>query len=275
MNSLEQAIAIAPILTKIFKDEDIIVAITDTEKYIYCSPGKFLDPGIEKGQPFLDYDLFGGIKKTLNRVELLTPPEYGTPFKGVGFPLFDEKGTWIGSLGFGISLQKEYVLKDIISSLNTIAVTIGEQTHAISAHVEELSATIQEISASSEVTMQHTNEMKDVISFINGVSQQSNLLGLNAAIEAARAGEHGKTFSVVASEIRKLSNNTDDASKKIGSFLGDMTKQIEGVSMSIEEIEKSSTDLTANTEVFTKLTDDLNILSQKLNNFISDLLNQK
>jgi hypothetical protein len=272
MNSLEQAMAIAPILTQILKDEDFIVAITDTEKYIYCSPGKFLDPGIKKGQPFLDYDLFGEIKKTLKRVEILTPPEYGTPFKGVGIPLFDEKGIWIGSLGFGISLQKEYVLKDIISNLNTIAFTIGEQTNAVTAHAEELSATIQEISASSEITMQYTNEMKDVISFINDVSQQSNLLGLNAAIEAARAGEHGKTFSVVATEIRKLSRNTDDASKKIGAFLNDMSDKIVGVSNSISEIEKSSSDLSDNTEIFRKLTEDLNELSQKLNSFISNLL---
>jgi hypothetical protein len=54
MNSLEQAISLAPILTKILKEEDFIVAITDTENYVYCSPGKFLDPGIQVGHPFLE-----------------------------------------------------------------------------------------------------------------------------------------------------------------------------------------------------------------------------
>ncbi|PLR97706.1 methyl-accepting chemotaxis protein [Bacillus sp. T33-2] len=275
MNSLDMAMSLAPILTKILKDEDFIVAITDTEQYIYASPGKFLDPGIKQGQPFLDYDLFGQIKKQLKKVEILTPPEYGTPFKGVGYPLFDENNNWIGSIGFGISLEKEYVLKDIIDNLNNISVTIGEQTSTITAHAEELSATIQEISASSEITLQHTQEINNVISFIDSVSQQSNLLGLNASIEAARAGEHGKTFSVVATEIRKLSNSSGEASKKIGTFLGDMKEQITGVTKSIGEIEKSSTELSANAEMFTKLTEELNQLNETLNSFISGLLKDK
>ncbi|RFU68933.1 hypothetical protein D0469_10615 [Peribacillus saganii] len=275
MNSLDQALAIAPILTKILKDEDFIVAITDTEKYIYASPGKNLDPGIEYGQPFLDYDLFGQIKKTLNRVEILTPPEYGTPFKGVGYPLFDAKNNWIGSLGFGISLEKEYILKDIIANLNHISGTIGEQTNTITAHAEELSATIEEISASSEITMKHTEEVNKVISFIDNVAQQSNLLGLNASIEAARAGEHGKTFSVVASEIRKLSSNTGEASKQIGTFLADMKEQITAVTHSIGDIEKSSAELSSNAETFTKLTEELNQLSESLDSFMSGLLNEK
>jgi methyl-accepting chemotaxis protein len=275
MNSLEQAMSLAPILTKILKDEDFIVAITDTEKFIYATPGKFLDPGITVGQPFLDYDLFGQIKKSLKREEILTPPEYGTPFKAIGYPLFDEKNNWIGSLGFGISLSKEYMLKDIIANLNNISATISDQTHNITAHAEQLSATIQEISAASTITMQHTQDMNNVISFINGVAQQSNLLGLNAAIEAARAGEHGKTFSVVATEIRKLSSNTGEASKQIGTFLGDMKEQITGVTNSIGDIEKSSAELTTNAELFVKLTEDLNQLSQTLNSFMSGLLQEK
>jgi methyl-accepting chemotaxis protein len=205
----------------------------------------------------------------------LTPPEYGTPFKAIGFPLFDENNTWIGSLGFGISLQQEYLLNDIIANLNNIAATIGDQTHTITAHAEELSATIQEISASAAITMKHTEEMDNVITFIKDVAQQSNLLGLNAAIEAARAGENGRTFSVVATEIRNLSHHTEDASKKIGTFLGEMKGQIIGVTNSIGDIEQSSNELTANAEMFTKLTEDLNQLSQTLNSFISALLKEK
>ncbi|RTQ94893.1 methyl-accepting chemotaxis protein [Lysinibacillus telephonicus] len=275
MNSLDQALSIAPILTKILKDEDFIVAITDTEKFIYASPGKNLDPGIEYGQPFLDDDLFGKIKKTLKRVELLTPPGYGSiPFKGIGYPLFDENNNWIGSLGFGISLQKEYILNDIITNLNKISGTIGEQTQNITAHAEELSAMIEEISSSSETTMHHTEEMSNVISFIESVTQQSNLLGLNASIEAARAGEYGKTFSVVATEIRKLSSNTGEASQKISAFLGEMKEQIMAVTQSIRDIEKSSAELNSNAETFSKVTEELNQLSETLNSFMSGLLKQ-
>jgi len=275
MNSLEQAIALGPVLTYIFRDEDVMVAVTDTEKYVYFSPSKTLNAPITPGQPFLEHDLFGNIKKTQKRSEMISPPEYGPPFKAIGHPLFDENGEWIGCLGFGLSLHKEFLLKDIIGQLNLIATTIGDHTHTITAHAEQLSATIQEISAVSSSHLKNTENMDNVLSFIHNVAQQSNLLGLNAAIEAARAGEHGKTFSVVASEIRKLSHHSEDASKKIGGFLGEMKNSINNMSISIDEISQSSTELATHSESFTKLIDELNQISQTLNSFVTDLLKQK
>ncbi|MGO0062879.1 methyl-accepting chemotaxis protein [Brevibacillus fluminis] len=252
MNTLQQAISLGPVLTKIFHDEDFMVAITDTEKYVYYSPSKSLNAPITIGQPFLDYDLFGMIKKARDRVEQISPPEYGPPFKAIGYPLFDERGEWIGCLGFGISLHKEF----------------------ITSHAEQLSATIQEISASATVNLQNTQNMDQVISFIHSVAQQSNLLGLNAAIEAARAGEYGKTFSVVASEIRKLSHHSEDASKKIGHFLEEMKSSIIGMSNSLRDISQSSNELAVHSETFSKLTGELDQLNVRLNSFITDLLKQ-
>ncbi|WP_134687482.1 methyl-accepting chemotaxis protein [Brevibacillus migulae] len=275
MNSLEQAISLGPVLTKIFCEEDFMVAVTDTEKYVYYSPSKSLNAPIAIGQPFLDYDLFGNIKKTMDRVEQIAPPEYGPPFKAIGYPLFDEKGEWIGCLGFGISLHKEYLLKDIIGKLDRMSNTIADQTHSITAHAEQLSATIQEISSTSALNLQNTENMDSVISFIHSVAQQSNLLGLNAAIEAARAGEYGKTFSVVATEIRKLSHHSDEASKKIGAFLQQMKSSIIGMNDSINDISQSSSDLAAHSELFTRLTEELNQLSDTLNSFVTDLLKPK
>lgn len=123
--------------------------------------------------------------------------------------------------------------------------------------------------------MQQTGEMDNIISFIEKVAQQSNLLGLNASIEAARAGNYGRTFSVVASEIRKLSNDTGEASKKIGTFLESMKEQITTVTQSIQDIEKSSAELSSNAETFTQIAEELNQLEGKLDNFIGNLLKQK
>ena len=79
--------------------------------------------------------------------------------------------------------------------------------------------------------MQHMNEqnqkIETIVATIVGIAQQTNLLSLNASIEAARAGEHGKGFAVVSHEIRKLAQNSHEASADIAGILGTVQKNIE------------------------------------------------
>jgi hypothetical protein len=81
----------------------------------------------------------------------------------------------------------------------------------------------------------HINKTHEVIGFINKVSQQTNLLGLNAAIEAARAGEQGKGFAVVANEVRKLAEDSVEATKKINSILNNIESSMQAIIVGIEE----------------------------------------
>ena len=89
-------------------------------------------------------------------------------------------------------------------------------------------------------TEEYSAKIRQVAGTIKGISDQTNLLGLNAAIEAARVGSAGAGFGVVADEIRKLSRNSKDATGDIEEILKNTTDSLTIMQQDYEQILLSS-----------------------------------
>ncbi|MBF0317323.1 MAG: Cache 3/Cache 2 fusion domain-containing protein [Nitrospirae bacterium] len=111
--------------------------------------------------------------------------------------------------------------KDIVDGAVSTVNTVHKSTVGLSSIIGELNSSVGEISG--------------IVTVINDIADQTNLLALNAAIEAARAGEQGRGFAVVADEVRKLAEKTKKATTEISDKINTVLSKSERTTHSMEE----------------------------------------
>ena len=100
-----------------------------------------------------------------------------------------------------------------------------------------LKSDIEQSAATISTLEEDCKEIDTVLEVIRGITEQTNLLALNAAIEAARAGEQGRGFAVVADEVRSLAQRTHDSTREINDIIA---KLQEGSRKAVEDMQKST-----------------------------------
>jgi methyl-accepting chemotaxis protein len=161
------------------------------------------------------------------------------------------------------TVEKNISLKDVIEE--SLIASQNTETNISNAQ-EKMNLAKNEIIALTDSVMQsndsqlelsqklddlsrEADQVKDVLSIISDIADQTNLLALNAAIEAARAGEHGRGFAVVADEVRKLAERTQKTLSEINITVNSIVQAISDSSNQIVENTKEFESLVKTSEV--------------------------
>lgn len=150
----------------------------------------------------------------------------------------------------------EKSIQSLAAGLDEISTVVAETTTDVQALNEQQDGITQAAAAVNE----KVHESLEIISLIQGIATQTNLLSLNASIEAARAGEAGRGFAVVADEVGKLAVSCNETSKHISQSLNEMRQAIEHILSRIEGMDKAVVSQAANMEKINAMTEELNAL---------------
>ena len=272
MNTLESLVNAMPFVSQMFRD-DVSISINDHEKVLYFSEAKSLEIGVKVGDEL--HDDYKNFKMLVNKdtrtVARMPGDRQGRPFDAILIPI-KENDQVVGILGVNYALDNHITLESLISeNENTINALVGG-IQQIAAHSEELSATSEEILRNSKQAVENSVSVTKVTNVIREVSEQTNLLGLNAMIEAARVGDLGSGFGVVASEVRKLSDHTKQAAADIETSLSSVQDSMKHMEQEIGQITTATVDQAQLVSEFMESIDKLSHTSADLKTFVHKML---
>jgi hypothetical protein len=264
MNNLECLLQIAPILDRLLDNQDVTLAIANTSEVLHFKDGKSIHVGHVGYQLQQGDGLFEAVHDKREFVDLVPAEVIGIPFRSTAIPIIDESGDAIGVVGMAASLDKQ-------NQIAGIAEHIVESFKQISGSIEQVTDETQKISEAHESILRNAQESTEqtqhtsrIIDFIQNVSSQTKILGLNASIEAARAGDNGRGSSVIAREIRKLADSTKTAVGQIGTGLSTMQSSVHEVERQIRDNAQSIEMQAAATQEVMASIEELHALSEQL-----------
>lgn len=166
------------------------------------------------------------------------------------------------------------------TALEQTAASMEEITAAVNQNMEH-AYQARELAEVASVTVEKGNELAelvvttmdgisdssskiaDIITVINNIAFQTNILALNASVEAARAGAHGRGFMVVANEVRNLAGDSAKAAKEIEVLIADSTTRVRKGASLVSDMEKTMEDILTGVKQVTSIMKEITIASEE------------
>lgn len=262
---LKQIVDELPLIKQLFEHE-VYITVIDTDEIVqgYSVPDG-VSPQLSTGDRFHDpTGAYQEVIRTGKSVQNHLPKEVmGEAFDGILVPVFDN-GTVVGCISSSYSVDSKEQILNIAAKFRESVRTIDTSIRTV---VEGTNSLFETLTGINEVTTTVNNDVNvavDVVGKISGNASRSNILALNASIEAARSGEHGRGFSVVATEMGKLANDSGHSATEIKATLNEITNHLTSIVESIKEANDMAKEHLENITTIQKILDETVALSEKL-----------
>lgn len=264
----------APIMVEMFP-EGVFLYVSDFEKVISTQPSEKFDMKSVQVGSALGGNSTGIIAMETKKLAIQTDDGklYGFPIVVMSYPLFDEEDENVVVGSFGIVLPKAAAkkLKDASGDLSQGLMSISAAVQQLTAMASQIHTSELELSSGIKKIHELSEEIGKTSILIRDISDQTNILGLNASIEAARAGEAGRGFSIVAKEIRRLSEQTKNTVPKIKELTDNIKESAIETNQKSEVTMASSQEQASATQEITASIEELTSLAQSLEEIAKDL----
>ena len=254
-----------------FFGTDLVFTISNTERFLLVKDNDKLRMVVKTGDIIPKGCAADVCLKEKSKVYVMVPDNvFGVPLKTMGVPVMVDNKIE-GTIVIGMSVENK-------EKMSNMAKTLSESLSQMSLNAVDMASRFQEISETNlgigdfiSKTNEYSKKTDEVLSFVEDIAKQTNLLGLNAAIESARAGEYGKGFSVVSNEIRKLSKSTKESIEQINTTLRNIQNSIGEIERRFENSNNLLENQTAGLEEITATIQELTSNAALLNEFASTI----
>lgn len=264
----------APIVAELFP-EGAFIYISDLKKIMRVQPSqKFTLPNMSVGYELKESDMaYQTIHSGKPQTREIGPERYGVPVYIANYPMYDEDDgkSIVGTLGVVVPKTVAGKLRNMSENLSNSLTAISQTIEHLASSAAKIHENEQGLYSNIHSVSEILNKINEVTEFISSVSNQSNMLGLNAAIEASRAGEMGRGFSVVANEVRKLASQSKETVPRIKELTDNIKNKVQEIDEKSKLSLSASEDQAAATEEISASIQELSAVTHELFNVSKDL----